>query len=132
MFQSIIFSCKCSLQCLFFKFKGKSPHCDFRVSICAQFIFCPYFQPEVMVKFTRTAKEHFMMLIELSMLPTECIAGPNSSLVLSLGEIKVSLQSNEKAFGRVIIILRGSLRHFSLTSMFCSSLSCCSLKCLLL
>ena len=41
---------------------------------------CPYFLPEVMVKFTRKARGHFVMLIESGMHRFECIAGHNSSV----------------------------------------------------
>ena len=42
---------------------------------------CPYFLAEVMVKFTRKAKRHFVMVIKCSMYQIECNSGHNSRLV---------------------------------------------------
>ena len=39
---------------------------------------CPYF---LMVKFTRKAKRHFVMVIKCSMYQIECNSGHNSRLV---------------------------------------------------
>ena len=38
-------------------------------------LYCPYFLPEVMVKFTRRATGHFMTLIEVGMHLIMCISG---------------------------------------------------------
>ena len=35
-------------------------------------LYCPYFLPEVMVKFTRKTRGHFVMLIEISMHLIQC------------------------------------------------------------
>ena len=88
------------------KSKHNPPHSNFRVSICIWVTFkvrirvtvclleeksqedtslydlhCWYFLPEVIVKFTRKARRHFVLVIEISMhLIIECISGHNSTL----------------------------------------------------
>ena len=42
-------------------------------------LYSPYFLPEMMVKFTRKARRHFVSLIESGIRLVECISGHNSS-----------------------------------------------------
>ena len=44
---------------------------------------CLCFSPEVMVKFTRKAKENCATLIKISMHPVECISGQERLPILS-------------------------------------------------